>query len=92
MSGVVSFATKAFSGKTLKAARRFKKSVKAGSPSDASANKFAKKTVRAAKAQQNFVRGTAAAAVGGGAYIAADKQDGSKKSVKKENSIVPDDY
>lgn len=82
-AGVVSFASKAFSGSAVKKAKKYRKDIRKLHPTDKDANDFADKTVKAAKAQRTFVRGTAGAGVAG-AYIA--------NKDKKEESLIPKDY
>jgi hypothetical protein len=82
-ASVLGFAQKAFSGKNVKKAKKALKAVKKGGGS-ADEIKAAKKSVKQAKDQRTFVRGTAAAGAGG-AYIA-------KKKMDEEEPMVPRDY
>jgi len=80
-ASVISYASKALSGKDVKKAVKAKKFIK---KYKLSGLKEAKKNVRRAKDARNFARGTAAAGLGG-AYLATRKSgDG--------DSIIPKDY
>jgi len=80
-ASVISYASKALGGDGVKKAIKKKKFIK---KHRLSGLEEAKKNVRRAKDAQNFVRGTAAAGLGG-AYLATHKSgDG--------DSIIPKDY
>jgi len=78
-----SFARDAMSGKSVRQAKKLRKSLKASGANDATM-KAASKSVRKSKAESTYVRGTAAAGAGG-AYIAT-------KDKKDDDSFIPKDY
>jgi len=80
-ASILGFATKSFTGKNVKKAKKaLKAAKKSGNANDI---KVGKKSVKAAKDQRAFVRGTAAVGAGG-AYIGKQKMDESEPLVPKD--------